>query len=56
MQPTTDISIDLPKLANRPIPIPNKKLQKITPLHFQLKHPAKIIQDPLRKLVQRYKT
>ena len=56
MQHSSDIPIDLPKLTSRPITILHKKSQKITPFPFPVKQPAKVTDDPLRKLVQRYKT
>jgi hypothetical protein len=56
MLPSTDITIDLPKLPAKPFSIFHKKLHRNLPANCSIKAVGKLGDDPGRRLMQRYKT
>lgn len=56
MQPSTDITVDLPKLPAKPFSIYHKKTQRTIISNLPLRPLGKAGEDIGRRLMQRYKT
>lgn len=56
MQPSTDITVDLPKLPAKPFSIYHKKTHRTITSNLLLKPVGKTGEDRGRRLMQRYKT